>query len=347
VRHVRELLTSGQLDKFMALEASLPWIAFPGPFTGDDRGNLRKILFHGGLTSQSHFLGARSLLDSLAMLSGGGTTGMNIDRQALLSQLLSDLARPASITQGSGNHDCGGTAVGYLLCSQSPADYAHIVTELAEKGEMYISSFSEFEFGQRPNITSMTLKLSGVNPSSSQSLTQQIFAHTAVMASNHHDGVVAGPVDMIQSLMNKFLNTGLLGSEMDTLVSLVTGQKRDVMYVPNEADEGNFLDRLEAKFVAANAIREHAEAHKPLLANYQGHWVVVTGVFGQEPDTQVNLIDWSGKSTSMSLSQFVDGIDSLVYDPSVSSAPDFMHNPAWDDPGGGGSVKPMSNGGDD
>ena len=90
----------------------------------------QKLLFEGTLTGSKDTENTR-LVDRLANLSTA-TLARGIDRQALVGNLVQELATPSSIDQGI-TGTCAPTTVAIQLAMTNPAEYARLIGGLASK----------------------------------------------------------------------------------------------------------------------------------------------------------------------------------------------------------------------
>jgi hypothetical protein len=128
------------------------------------------------------------------------------------------------------------------------------------------------------------------------------------------------------------LNGGYYGPGMS--------QAYDRMYVPDAKQEPDPTKREAARDSAAQVLREQSERGESIFANVNGHWVVAF-----PHNDEMELVDLSGTSTRVPMSQFLDELNSLVFNKNVSSPPAWTQNDAWRKPGIGTGYKPGTTGG--
>ncbi|MDQ3265211.1 MAG: hypothetical protein M3Y59_16390 [Myxococcota bacterium] len=136
--------------------------------------SLQTMLLEGKLPGAQDLMGQGTTLDNLAALADPNTPlADGIDRGALLTDVVQEVATPSAIAQHTKN-TCVPTAVSLQLAMNNPAEYARIATGLASpSGEVQLAG------GQTLTREADTLADDGVGRSVSQRLIEPAFMEFA------------------------------------------------------------------------------------------------------------------------------------------------------------------------
>lgn len=295
--------------------------------TGDPKvkEDLVSLVTDGKLTEASK--GAGNILDILVDLAGGGDTATGADKQDVMKNLVSDLARPERMVQGQGNKDCGGATAAYVLASESPAEYTRIVSDLATTGTAELTTNS---------ANPPTLTVDQVQGGNGRPVTQELIQSSFV---NYSDQKVS-----VNDAVKDVAEKGLFASELEKGASDMLGKDYDSMYIPDAGEAA--LDstmRDYAKGEASRVLNEQVSSGAKAMVNYDGHWVVVDDIQGGK----ATVFNSSGERQKIDLNQLIDKADSIVYRSDVSKTSGVLHNQVWADAGGGGKIGDGMNDGDD
>ncbi|HYV45462.1 MAG TPA: hypothetical protein VFA20_11400 [Myxococcaceae bacterium] len=319
VQALRDLLKNGELGQYLDVENS-PNI------TPEGKADLQSLLFSGKLEQRSNYgLTTLSYLHDLAT-GEGDKTGMGVNRQELLAGLLKDLARPDTMNQGEGNHDCAGTDAAYGMAKGDPAEYARVITTLAEKGEVNLTSPWARFLGKPDAI----LKFNGtVDDPNKRPLTQSIFARSFDQAAAARASAGLSP---LQALFNQLTANffGLNGKEFVGQLNAgdgINGGGWKPAYMPKEGD----AQRAQAE-QDAQKLLQGASDDKPLYALVNGHWVSVTGAGGEPP--MVTYQNAKGEKETVPMADFLKALNTICYQ--GGDAPPSMSDASNAGRGGGG-----------
>ena len=336
---LRDLLTSGRLGEYLDVEKAM----------GSDqaRTDLRQLLFQGLLPGGTNLKDGRDTLSHLSELADPSTKLLDgIDRQQLLGSLVHDLNHPEEMTQGIDNTDCAATAVAFMTALNRPAEYARIISGLAQNGEVDITPwYSKFLglFGGGGETD--VLKLDGqFDGSDGRSPTGQLFGRAFSAEASSGDGLVE------RILTRMGLDRGIDGTELkDTLNEFGGGW--NAVFAPDEKDPAYAQKSEEAKGVMRQML-ENASPQRPVFVNVDNHWVAVTGY---DPATGALTVydpfarsqkDREDSLRTENIDTFMQqDVNSVVYQngavPEGAEVPSWMHDDAGAEDGGGGT-----NGGD-
>lgn len=338
VGYLRNLLTTGQFDDYVAVEKVLGGIDEQNG-NGTKVRELRSALFQGALTGSSAHDGGGNLLSYLTPLAQqGGTTSQQVDRHKLLGQIVSDVLNPEYIKQAENTRECFGTAVGTRVALSNPAEYGRIVTSLAETGEAVLRSDFDNKY-DRPGIT---LRLNGAFDPNDQSasITQQLWAKPFTAEADRGVSTGSGFFDTIKDIFQR----DVTGEEVLPVLEAVTQRSWSAAYVPGEGEQD--VDRRgEAQGVAEQLIRESIDGGKLPMANIDNHWVDVLSVSGEGDNAWVYV----SNGPPMRMKDFLEKVDTVLYESSAfSGVPEFMENHELGDGGGGfnGAAGGTGDGGD-
>jgi len=299
VQALRDLLQNGELGQYLDVQSS-PNI------TPEGKADLQSLLFSGKLEQRSSYDGRTTLgyLHDLAT-GAGDTTGKGVNRRELLTGLLKDLARPDTMNQGQDNRDCAGTDAAYGMAKGDPAEYARVITTLAEKGEVNLTSPWAKFFGKPDAI----LKFDGtVDDPSKRPLTQSIFARSFVQAATDRANAGVNPIIAVFNQLMANL-VGLNGKEFVGQLNAgdgINGGGWKPAYMPKAGD----AQRAQAEQDAQKLLGA-ASDDKPVYALVNGHWVSVTGA-GGDPAT-VTYQDSQGHKQTVSMADFLAALNTVCY----------------------------------
>jgi hypothetical protein len=254
-----------------------------------------------------------------------------VDRTELLAQAIKDVANPESaILQGPNNKECAGTAVMYVMAKQSPASYVRANVRLAEDGEVRIGS----PYFRRPSMLRLN-PWEPLNFTADRPITQQLAGEAFMQRA-------AGPSS---SPRDTFFD-GLTGDKVAETFSALFGRTAEAMYLPDAKEEPNARLRSEARKEARSVLEAEAQAGTLPMANYNGHWCVVSEADPRQAN--VTVVDGEGNKVDIPWEQFLDGLDTLVYDRNIYQTSDYVKaHPEWGRPGSGGGVINQTNGSSD
>lgn len=319
VQALRDLLKSGELGQYLDVEKSVETNA-------QAKADLQSLLFSGKLEQHNDY--GRSTLSYLHDLATGpgDKTGQGVDRQQLMAGLLQDLARPETMDQGQGNRDCAGTAAAYGMAKGDPAEYARVITTLAEKGQVNLTSPWSRMLGQPDAI----LKWDGT-ADPNRPLTQSIFARPFVQAAAAR-AAASGGGNPISSFFNQVMAEmfGLNGGEFSGQLnsgSGVNGGGWKPAYLPKADDP----QRAQAE-QDAQKVLQGASDDKPIYALINGHWVSVTKADGDP--AQVTYQDEHGKTKTVPMDEFLKSLNTICFQD--GDVPPSMSNSKNGGRGGGG-----------
>jgi len=332
VDNLRKLLTSGKLDEYLQVEDALK----KDPSQAGRVSDMRDLLFTGKLTDGSVNRDFQGTLDSMAQLAKGGTTDVGVDRTQLLGQIAHDLNHPEQIRQGSGNKDCGGTTAAFVMALTQPAEYARMMQGLGEKGQVELTPEWAKWFGAKSN----TMKVNGqFDPNDkSRSVTQQLFAKTFDQEAVNNQQPVTAPGQAQQAATQ-----GVTGDQLKSGLNDkgILGGGWDAVYMPPADEPGKPPAATEEQRAqaqkAAEEMIDNAKPRAPVMVNVNNHWMAVLGkdregnIWVKDPQT--------GQVSKKTMDDLTNGLNAVVYQPGhvQNQPPDFMHNAAWGQPGGGGS----------
>jgi hypothetical protein len=260
---------------------------------------------------------------------------MGVDRQKLVAGLLQDLANPDSMDQGTGNKDCAGTAAAYAMAKGDPAEYARVITTLAEKGEVNLTSPWSQLLGKPDSI----LRFNG-NVDPDRPLTQSIFARSFVQAAASTGAGGSGETNPLKEMLAQFAaeRFGLNGQQFANGLNMgngVNGGGWKPAYMPKPDDP----QRAQAE-ADAQKLLQGASEDKPVFALVNGHWVSVTKVEGDP--AQVTYQDEHGEKKTVPMKDFLAGLNTVCFQD--GDVPASM-NDARNGGHGGGGDPTLGNGG--
>jgi hypothetical protein len=331
VDNLRNLLTSGKFGEYTQVEDALK----NDPAQAGKVGDMRDLLYTGKLTDGQVNRDGQGTLDAMSQLAKGGTTQVGVDRNQLLGQIAHDLNHPEQIKQGTGNKDCGGTSAAFVMALTQPAEYARMMQGLGEKGQVELTPEWAKWFGAKSNV----MKVNGqYDPKdTSRSVTQQLFAKTFDQEAVNGQQPVTAPGQAAQAATQ-----GVTGDQLKSGLNDkgILGGGWDAVYLPPANEPGKPPaatddQRAQAQKTAEDMING-AKPREPVMVNVDHHWMAVLGkdregnIWVKDPQT--------GEVSKKSMQQLTDKLNAVVYQPShvQNPPPDFMHNTAWAEPGGGG-----------
>jgi len=212
-----------------------------------------------------------------------------------------------------------------MLATTQPGTYAQKNIALAEMGFLIEGHLS-------PDGNHLSVPKPVQDPAiAGESLTQQLLGaafsqYASGMPGHDHDGVTGA--GMANTLNGGFYRAGQFNSF-------------DRMYVPDAQQEADPQVRAQARDAAAQVLREQGARGEETFANVNGHWVMAKPVDGD----MVQMVDLSGQRHTVPMSQFLDELNSLVFDKGGSQPPAWTQNDAWGKPGIGTGYKPGTSGG--
>ncbi|HVE82391.1 MAG TPA: hypothetical protein VND93_06075, partial [Myxococcales bacterium] len=320
VKELRRLLTSlnqGEFQKLLQVEDAVK----------DDpraKADLHKLLFEGKLEQRSGDVSKTTLsyLDDLAT-QGGKTVPLEVDRKGLLTQLLRDMADPMSMVQGAGNNDCAGSGAAFLMAATHPAEYARIITQLAETGKANLTPSWAHNVFRAENVI---LTVGSIDPR--RPITQALFAKSFVEAA-------AGNTAAEQVIAKL---DGINGEQYAAMLNRgvgLNGRGWKPAYMPPEGDP----NRKQAE-ADATTLLQGASEQKPVFALIGDHWVTVTKVEGDPP--QVTYQDGSGQPQTRPLAEVLRELNTICFQ--NGDVPASMNDSRNGRPGGGGDPT-LGNGG--
>jgi hypothetical protein len=320
------MLTSGKLGDYLKVEDALQ---------GQDTHlqDARELLFQGKLSTSQVNRDGGSTLDSMVGLAQGGTTDMGVDRSQLLQQLAHDINHPEQIVQGQGNADCGGSTAAFVMSLTQPSEYARMIGDLGEKGQVELTPQWAKLFGADSNTMKMGTAFDQADP---RSVTQQLFAKTFDQEAVNDQKPITAPQQAAAAAQ------GITGQQLKDGLNdkTVLGGGWDAAFLPPANDPSapsqvTDAQRAETAQVAMDLI-DAAAPQKPVMANVDNHWVTVLGH------------DWAGNYwvkdpqagtvSRVTKDELTTGLNSVVYQTRNygGEVPDYMHNADWALPGGGG-----------
>jgi len=328
VQALRDVLANGEMGKYLEVEDSVK----DNP---EAKADLQKLLFSGTLEQRSGYDG-RTTLSSLHELATG-TANLKGDpplkRQEVLAGLLKDLARPDTMNQGDDNTDCGPTGGAYVMATTDPAEYARVITTLAEKGEVNLTPVFARLMGQKSDIIKWDGKHDDGRP-----ITQAILAPGLKRAAEA--AAAAGETDPLAQLAARMIAEmfGLNGQEVVDMMNMgagVNGGGWKPAYMPKADDP----QRAQAE-QDAEKLLEGASKENPVMALIDGHWVTVTGMEGNPP--KVTYQGEDGKTHTVPLygdpekgkPGFMDQLNTICFQ--GGDVPPSMNDPKNGGRGGGG-----------
>src|SRR6185295_5700990 len=329
VDQLRGMLTSGKMGDYFKVEDALQ-----GP---DQAGNLqdaRELLFQGKLGTNQVNLNGGTTLDSMVGLSQGGMTDMGVDRTQLLGQLAHDINHPEEIVQGQDNADCGGSTAAFVMSLTQPSEYARMISDLGEKGQVELTPQWSKLFGAPSNEMKLGAPFDQNDP---RSTTQQLFAKTFDQEAVNGQLPVTAPNQAAAAAAR-----GITGQQLKDGMNdkNVLGGGWDAVYLPPAQDAAapdpvTGAQRAETDRVAQDLIDSAAPLH-PVMVNVNNHWVTV---LGQDPTGR----DWvkdpkTGTVERITRDELMSGLMAVVYQGGnyQGTVPDYMHDANWAQPGGGG-----------
>ena len=329
VSQLRGMLTSGKMGDYLKVEDALS-----GPDQATNLQDTRELLFQGKLSASQVNLNGGTTLDSLAGLAQGGTTDMGVDRTQLLGQLAHDINHPESIVQGQGNADCGGSTAAFVMSLTQPSEYARMISDLGEKGQVELTPEWAKLFGAPGNEMKLGAPFDQGDP---RSVTQQIFAKTFDQEAVNDQLPVTAPgqaaAAAAQGITGQQLKDGMNDKH-------ILGGGWDAVYLPPAKDPAapdqvTDAQRAETGQVASDMI-DAAAPQRPVMANVNNHWVTV---LGHDATGRYWVKDpMSGTVDRVTKDQLTTGLNSVVYQTNnyQGTVPDYMHDAGWAQPGGGG-----------
>jgi len=329
VDQLRGMLTAGKMGDYFKVEDALQ-----GP---DQAGNLqdaRELLFQGKLGTNQVNLNGGTTLDSMVGLSQGGMTDMGVDRTQLLGQLAHDINHPEEIVQGQDNADCGGSTAAFVMSLTQPSEYARMISDLGEKGQVELTPQWSKLFGAPSNEMKLGAPFDQNDP---RSTTQQLFAKTFDQEAVNGQLPVTAPNQAAAAAAR-----GITGQQLKDGMNdkNVLGGGWDAVYLPPAQDAAapdpvTGAQRAETDRVAQDLIDSAAPLH-PVMVNVNNHWVTV---LGQDPTGR----DWvkdpkTGTVERITRDELMSGLMAVVYQGGnyQGTVPDYMHDANWAQPGGGG-----------
>ncbi|HYV49443.1 MAG TPA: hypothetical protein VFA20_31505 [Myxococcaceae bacterium] len=331
VDNLRKLLTSGKFGEYTQVEDALK----KDPTQASRVSDMRDLLYTGKLTDGQVNRDFQGTLDSMAQLAKGGTTDTGVDRTQLLGQIARDLSHPEQIRQGTGNKDCGGTTAAFVMALTQPAEYSRMMQGLGEKGQVELTPEWAKWFGAKSNV----MKVNGqFDPNDkSRSVTQQLFAKTFDQEAVNNQQPVTAPGQAQQAATQ-----GVTGDQLKSGLNDkgILGGGWDAVYMPPADEPGKPPAATEQQRAdaakAAEAMIDGAKPRQPVMVNVNNHWMAVLGkdregnIWVKDPQT--------GAVSQKTMKDLTTGLNAVVYQPGnqKNQPPDFMHNAAWAEPGGGG-----------
>lgn len=251
---------------------------------------LQKMLFEGKLPGDEDLKGEGTTLDHLAALSDENTPlAEGIDRNALVTDLVQELATPSSINQGP-RGTCAPTTLAIQLAMNDPAEYARIAAGLASPdGEVVLAG------GQTLTREEGTAADDKTGRSTTQRLIGSAFMELANGDRDYDNASGEG--------------AGAWSDKLDVLYEAVTGRKMSDQRLTTDEQRAGAMDIIDTQLRAGAAV-------PVALAWGDGyHKVLVTGtetVNGQEYVKYTN--PW-GREERIPRADFEKRLADISYDP--------------------------------
>ncbi|NTX67534.1 hypothetical protein HUA74_43485 [Myxococcus sp. CA051A] len=259
---------------------------------------LQKLLLEGKLPGEEALGGEGDLLDQLHTLQTQ-ELGEGIDRGALLSDVVQELATPESVNQRN-KGTCAATAATIQLLMENPAEYVRLVAGLASSsGEV---TLADGETVMKREALGAEAKGGEDVRSESQELLAPAFMEVANGDKDYQDKTDAHYED------GKKTHSGLYADEFDRLAEAVFDRKVDTVKGIGGAEE---------EAAAWELIQERTAAGESVAVGMTwgsgGHQVVVTGT-GVDPKTGEEYVEYTnpwGRTERMPKDEFLSRLNSM------------------------------------
>ncbi len=251
---------------------------------------LQKMLFEGKLPGEKDLKGEGTTLDHLAALSDENTPlAEGVDRNALVTDLVQELATPSSINQGP-RGTCAPTTLAIQLAMNDPAEYARIAAGLASpEGTVVLAG------GQTLTREEGTAADDKTGRSTTQRLIGSAFMELANGDRDYDNASGEG--------------AGAWSDKLDVLYEAVTGRTMSDQRLTTDEQRAGAMDIIDTQLRAGAAV-------PVALAWGDGyHKVLVTGtetVNGQEYVKYTN--PW-GREERIPRADFEKRLADISYDP--------------------------------
>lgn len=233
-----------------------------------------------------------TLLSTLSALATTTPLAQDIHRANLVSQLVLELAQPASIDQESKN-TCGATTVAILLASTRPAEYGRIVAGLAAP-----SGSVELVGGTLKRLEGTTQE-----DGSNRSIPQRLLAPALMDLGNGRKFGYQNAADK-NTLAGIPLFSGALPNSVSTMLEAVLGG--------NVASEGGLLFHANASAKKQMEEAVNGDVPVPTLMEYvdsASHWVLSTAV----DEKTVSFVNPWGREEVMPREEFDRRVKAFVF----------------------------------
>jgi hypothetical protein len=294
---------------------------------------LENLLAGGRLTGQKAERGGGDLLSQLDKLADPANPMQpGVDRGAMLSQVVKDVADPSSIRQGGGNNKlCGATTALADLAGQNPAEYARLASGLARNGHVTAAN------GDRMAIQAHT------KGAHNRSATQRLMAPALQETSFgkgwdvRADGVA---VKEKKNAPDQKVN-GTYAHNMERMEETLTGENHDAQYIPGGKDRRHG----QAVNSAQRAIADQIAAGEQPTVKRGKHWFLVTG-FDQASGKMTVQDQATGTTREVNAKRWLNRADAVTFDLQDTRADRaFTQRTKKEDPGGGyskaGGINPI------
>jgi len=254
---------------------------------------LQKMLFEGKLPGPTDLAGEGDTLDHLAALADPNTPlAQGVDRGALVTDLVQELATPSAIAQ-RGKGTCAPTAIAIQLAIQNPAEYARIVAGLAgPDGEVLLAG------GQTLQREPGTEVDDGSGRSQVQRLMAPAFMEMANGDENYTNRTDAG--------------RGAWADELDELYEQIWGRPMSAEVYGTDAtpeEQAAAMETMDDVLRAGGMV--------PMAVEYGTglHKVLVTGTETIDGEEYVKYINPWGREERMLRSEFEGRVVDISWDP--------------------------------
>ncbi|MBK7858724.1 MAG: hypothetical protein IPJ65_08905 [Archangiaceae bacterium] len=253
---------------------------------------LQKLLFEGKLPGPPDSKGEGTLLDHLAQLSDESTPLANgVNRDALVTDLVQELATPSSIDQGP-RGTCAPTTIAVQLAMENPAEYARIAAGLASpEGKVVLAGG---EVLRREDGTAG-------DDRSGRSQVQRLMAPSFMEMANGDENYDNSNDD----------GAGAWSDTLDHLYEQVMGKPMGDRRLYTDADRAEGMQIVDAELRAGNTV--------PVAMRWGDgggyHKVLVTGTETIDGEEYVDYINPWGRQERMLRTDFEGRLADVSYDP--------------------------------
>ncbi|MFY2558757.1 hypothetical protein ACN469_14110 [Corallococcus terminator] len=260
---------------------------------------LQKLLLEGKLPGEEALGGEGNLLEQLHTLQTQ-ELGEGIDRGALLSDVVQELATPESVNQRN-KGTCAATAASIQLILENPAEYVRLVAGLAsESGEVTLADGETV-------MKREALGAEAKNGEDVRSESQELIAPAFMEVANGGERDYQDKTDAHYEDGEK-THSGLYPSEFDRLAEAVFDRKVDtVSGIGGAEEEAEAWDLIQERTAAGETVAVG------MTWGTGGHQVVVTGT-GVDPKTGEEYVEYTnpwGRTERMPKDEFLGRLNSM------------------------------------